>query len=640
MPRLLVTKTSFTAGELDPQLLGRLDLKAQEDGAARLRNVIVRATGGVSRRPGLLYVAALADARRLISFDTPFGPALLALGPTRIDIVRGTRVIAGPSSIWSAAQLADIGWTRIGGRLLLVHPEVPPHLLAETAVDQFQLTRWEFETSDSDATHTYQPYARFAPANVALELRDPGTGNSGGEIEAGAVDLVASEPVFHPLHLGTIVRYKRHEIEIRNVDPFDRARASGILREDVANGRATRDWDEQAFSGLRGWPATVTVYQDRLVIGGSRDLPDWLWTSRTGRHGNFDLGEGEDDRGIAFRLGGDELHRIRGLHAGRQLQVFTNAGEWVVRGSPLTPTTAELELQTRVGSWPARRLPPTEVDGATLFIGASGRELREFLYADSEQAYQAADIALLARHLLVDPVDIAFDGRRRLLLILRGDGRAAAATIDRNSNVVGWSLLESEGRLRAVAVHQGEPWLLTEVGGQVLLERLDDTLGVDHARTLTSTSPASHWTGLAELEGREVTAISEEGAVTRVTVASGAVILPEATRRVTIGTAFAHEVEPMPVAVQSGRGVSFDHAYRPVRVSFRVIDTGALRADVGHGPRPVIALAPGAVPVTGDYALRAMGWRRGLGQPPWRVIQDDPVPSTILSVSTEIKVND
>jgi hypothetical protein len=39
-------------------------------------------------------------------------------------------------------------------------------------------------------------------------------------------------------------------------------------------------------------------------------------------------------------------------------------------------------------------------------------------------------------------------------------------------------------------------------------------------------------------------------------------------------------------------------------------------------------------------ALRAMGWRRGMGRPPWRVVQDDPLPATILSVTTEIKVND
>ncbi len=63
MSRAFVTKTSFTAGELDPLLRGRLDLKAQEDGAARLRNVVVHPSGGVSRRPGLRLVAS--TARRL-----------------------------------------------------------------------------------------------------------------------------------------------------------------------------------------------------------------------------------------------------------------------------------------------------------------------------------------------------------------------------------------------------------------------------------------------------------------------------------------------------------------------------------------------------------------------------------------------
>ena len=135
------------------------------------------------------------------------------------------------------------------------------------------------------------------------------------------------------------------------------------------------------------------------MIGGSRDLPDRLWFSKTGHPFNFDPGTGLDDEAISFRLAGDEQHAIRGLLPGRLLQVFTSSGEWVVRGAPITAETVAVELQTRIGSWPARRLDPVEVDGAALFVGASGRELREFLYAESEQAYQAADIALLSRHL-------------------------------------------------------------------------------------------------------------------------------------------------------------------------------------------------------------------------------------------------
>ena len=388
------------------------------------------------------------------------------------------------------------------------------------------------------------------------------------------------------------------------------------------------------------------MYQNRLVVGGSRSLPDWVWLSKSGAYFNFDLGTGLDDEAIAFRLGSgygtDELHTVQALQPTQPLQVFTTAGEWVVRGVPLTPSGVQLELQTRVGSWTGRRLQPVDVDGATLFLGASGRELREFLYVLTEQAYQSADIALLARHLLVEPADMGFAGQRRLLLILRADGKAAAVTIDRNVNVVAWSLLETAGSLAALTVHEGELWFLVAAGGGVFLERLDDSLGVDHARTLSSPAATAVWTGLDEYEGQAVVATTAEGDLVRATVISGTVTLPRPTAGLTVGLPFTLTVEPMPVAIPSAAGVSPDHAYRPVRVSFRVLETAALSADLGDGARPVLpapanANTPG---FTGDVALRAMGWRRGMGRPPWRVVQDDPLPATILSVTTEIKVND
>jgi hypothetical protein len=72
-----------------------------------------------------------------------------------------------------------------------------------------------------------------------------------------------------------------------------------------------------------------------------------------------------------------------------------------------------------------------------------------------------------------------------------------------------------------------------------------------------------------------------------------------------------------------------------VRVTFRLLDTGALRVDTGSGPYEVpFATAP----FTGDRAVRAFGWRRGATLPPWRVEQDAPVACTILAATTEIKV--
>jgi len=62
-------KTSFAAGELSDELLGRADLRAYENGARRLRNVFILPTGGVRRRPGLAHIATLPGPGRIAAFE-------------------------------------------------------------------------------------------------------------------------------------------------------------------------------------------------------------------------------------------------------------------------------------------------------------------------------------------------------------------------------------------------------------------------------------------------------------------------------------------------------------------------------------------------------------------------------------------
>ena len=252
--------------------------------------------------------------------------------------------------------------------------------------------------------------------------------------EGSLVELVTSADVFSLDHLGTIFRVKNQEVRITNV--LTPTLAEGTVLQELVDGLTTRRWDEQMFSDARGWPVAVTQHQDRLVLGGNEAAPDFLWLSRTGRPFDFDLGEGLDDEAIAFRLRSDRLHRIRQLVSGRRLQVLTSQGEWVVSGTPLTPASIQVDLQTGVGSPVDRQVPALEVDGVTLFVGSGTRELRELLYTDTEQAFQAPDIALLSRHLMIDPRDMAFHPERRIVTIPRGDGAMVTVTIDRNSNVV------------------------------------------------------------------------------------------------------------------------------------------------------------------------------------------------------------
>lgn len=44
--------------------------------------------------------------------------------------------------------------------------------------------------------------------------------------------------------------------------------------------------------------------------------------------------------------------------------------------------------------------------------------------------------------------------------------------------------------------------------------------------------------------------------------------------------------------------------------------------------------------VSGDIRVRALGWQNDPTSPLWRIEQDVPLAFTLLSVTTEIKVND
>lgn len=631
MTRAYLTQTNFTSGELAPELLGRVDLRAYENGAAKLRNVVVRPTGGVTRRPGTAYVANVDGPGRLVALEIGPDPAhLLVFTHLKVDVFLGDGWLASATTPWTEAQLAQIAWAQHRDGLLVCHPDVPPRRIVRESETVWTVLPWTFV---EEATGRRQPYEKFAPAHVALQAS--GT--------TGTVTITTSEPVFVAEHLGTIIRRARKEILLTNIQ--SPTQAVGDVRQDLEDASTTTDWDEQAFSPARGWPATVTFHQGRMVIGGSRDLPQRIWMSKTDAPFNFDLGTGLDDEALAFSLAADRNQAIRAMMSGRHLQVFTSAGEWVIAGDPVRPQNIREQQQTRVGSIRSRRVPPRNVDGATLFAARSGRELREFIFADTVQAYQAADLALLSRHLIVDPVDQDFDQGRRLFFVVMAEGSLGTAALNRNAEVTAWSRQETAGRFLSVAVADGETMLLVERTNGVFLERLDDSMFVDAGVALSQPTPAVTWNGLDHLEGETIGLIADGVPVGDAVVAAGTVELPTPARELVAGLPYTHVIEPLPVVAAGNRAGGLDTAYRPVRVTFRLLDTRALRVDTGSGlyHLPFASLAEGVLDAappsfTGDRALRAFGWRRGAAQPPWRIEQDTPVPCTLLAATTEIKV--
>lgn len=632
MSRIEILESSFTGGEVSPLLLGRGDLVAYENGAARLRNVFIQPTGGVTRRSGLRYVDSARGPGRLVAFEFNTEQVyLMVFTDGWLDVYREEEKVAEAAAPWTAAQLEQIVWTQSADTLLVTHPDVPPQRITRTGEAAWTVEPLAFASEDGVSR---QPFYRHATDVATLQP----------SAVSGSVTLTASADVFVAGHVDVRLRIAGREVMVTAVASATEATATTL--EDLVGTDATTDWTEQAFSPLRGWPVSIAFHQDRLVLGGSRDLPNRLWLSKSGDLFNFDLGTGLDDEAIEFPILSDQVNAIRAVFSGRHLQVFTSGAEWMVTGDPLTPSSLQVKRQTRVGSPVDRSLPPRDVDGATLFVSRNGRELREFLYADVEQAYRATDLALLARHLFRSPRDIDYEAEQRLLHLAMADGSVATLTIYRTEQVTAWTRQETDGAVLALAVVGEAVYALIDRAGDVGIEVFDPAVLLDATLSGSSPEPAAVWSGLGHLEGRTVKVLADGTVRPDAVVAGGAITLDVPARDVTAGLAYAHEIEPLPPAIQ-GRSVH-GARLRPVRHTFRLHETAALTVDTGHGPRDVPfrrlggeGTLDGAAPVfSGDRSLRALGWHDTAGRPLWRVSQDTPLPCTILSVNTQVKVND
>jgi hypothetical protein len=551
-----------------------------------------------------------------------------------MDVYQDGTLIAGNiAAPWQQGTLPELAWVQSADTLIVTHPSSVPRLVTRDGAGTWSIAQMTFaQVGDRHMV----PHARIAPQDVRLWVDvTSGTGQR----------LWNSGDIFVPEHLGSRFRLLDGEALVTGYDDprwLDIDITVPFSRTGYAN-----DWTESAYCVAHGWPAIAAFHQNRLVLAGGDVLPNRIFLSKTDDLFNFDPGTGLDDEAIDFELLSDQVNAVRGLLSGRDLQVFTSGGEWRVTGDPLTPSSVQVKRQTRVGSRSDRYTAPKVIDGATLFVGRTGDRVHEFSYSEVDGAYLADDLTLLAKHLVTDVVDLDYQPSRRLLYCVQGDGSLAVLTQYRSEKVTAWSRVTTDGQVRAIAVIDPFVYLVVERAGGHFLEVFDDAVALDAAMSGTADPPSATWSGLDHLEGQTVDVLADGLVHPPIAVAGGAVMLDRAAGSVSIGLPYAHAIEPLPPLVANAIGTGHGIKVRLIQATFRLLDSLALDVDTGDGPAPIPFSQLGdrlldrpVAPFTGDKTVTALGWRPAGLAPLWRIAGDRPLAMTLLSVTTEIKVND
>jgi hypothetical protein len=467
MARFVSIQTNFSTGELDPLLRARVDLGAYANALEEATNVVCQPQGGIRRRPGTKYIAALpnsstesaANGVRLVEFEFSTDDSyMLCFTHNRMYVFKNEALVTNingsgnpyldTSSVGlTGARLARICWTQSADTLIVVHPDIAPIKIVRGGTD----ATWTAGAITFDSKPKYaftlstsSPAGTLTPSAVSGKVTL--TASTGTPFSAGSVGQYINAT---PQGRAKIVKYTSATV-VDAITEFPFFNTTAI---------ATGSWEiesgyEDVWSAGRGWPRSVTFHEGRLYFGGSKSRPSTLWGSKVGLFFDFEATEGLDDDAVEATLDTNTYNAVVDIISGRDLQIFTTGGEFYVPQNgldPITPTNFFVKTASRNGIKEGIRIQ--QLESGTLFVQRQGKSLNEFAYTDTQATYVTAKISLLAGHLLKNPTrlalrrSVATDENDLLLMTNADDGSMAVFSLLRAQNVIApseWTTVDGQ----------------------------------------------------------------------------------------------------------------------------------------------------------------------------------------------------
>ena len=585
---------SFGGGEIAPEMFGRVDDGKYQNGLAKCQNFLIRPQGVIERRSGthmVNYAKHNDRAARLITFTYSTDQTMvLELGDHYIRFhTLGATLMASPGAPYevytpyTASQVADIHYVQSADVMTFVHPDVPPHELRRLGSLSWELVQVQFTQESGpaglSATATVASGTGFSSYFYTVSSIDPST----GEESATATPVSVSNNLYTSGNKNTInwtsagagFEYFVYKFGNGMYGYIGRTLDNYLVDENIAPdmSRTPPRWDN-AFSGAGNYPAAVTYFEQRRSFGGTRNLPQSMWMTRSGSESDMTYNVPvRDDNRVAFRVASREANSIRHLVPLSELLILTSSAEWrltSINTDAITPTSVSVKPQSYIGS---NNVQPVVVNSTVLFGAARGGHLYEMAYNWQASGYVTGDLSLRATHLFdgYEIKDLAY-GKAPYPVVwsVRDDGVLLGLTYMPEQQVGAWHRHTTlNGKFRSCTVAAEGPFdilyvLVERVYNGVLtmfVERMappamlrevvpaTDAYYVDCGLS-RSGAPAQTFTGLGHLNGQWVSVLADGAVHPDVQVIGGSVTLETPASVVHIGFPIDAHAITLPYAQQ------------------------------------------------------------------------------------------
>lgn len=386
----------------------------------------------------------------------------------------------------------------------------------------------------------------------------------------------------------TVVSGTAAAYEVKRVidaDTFEVLSAGTVPTEEELGGGGSVDMyifsgirngiQEPAMSDIRGWPQASAIWQRRLWLGGTEELPDAMWGSALFTIENFGLGDGSPADAVAL-LGVGEQARIRHFVGGYDLSVFTDSAEFYVPGSDAVAITQETARAVATTKHGCSYAVPRVFDGAAMFIDGPGHHIREFIAENKDSNYRAPPLTVATPDWMAGPRDTAvYEGSATestpyLISVNEEDGSLLVMHSARSDDSMGFMRWEMDGaNFVSVTSVNSRLFAVIEAGGNYSIVEFDTTeqgIYADNASLLTQDPAGTAWTSLHHASTNCVVHDGREILPSLTPDAGGVFATNEARTSVVIGEPMYWEIEVLPPAVNMPNGPATGKMQRIVSV--------------------------------------------------------------------------